>query len=112
MNSIDDKRNSNPRFHGTLHGVRLIWQDKGIRGIFQGLLPTVARQAATSAIRFGSYTSIKQLAQSYVAPGERLGSFATFGIGGIAGAVTVYFVSIANFCSRLIRNISVGLLWN
>jgi solute carrier family 25 citrate transporter 1 len=75
---------------GFLHGTRIIAQEKGIRGFFQGFLPTTARQAANSAVRFSSYTSLKQLAQSYVAPGEKLGAVSTFGLGGLAGIITVY----------------------
>ena len=33
---------------------------------------------------------IKQFAQGYVAPGEKLGTAATFSIGGLAGIITVY----------------------
>ena len=47
------------------------------------------RQSANSAVRFGSYTTLKQLAESYAAPGEKLGTVATFGIGSVAGAITV-----------------------
>jgi solute carrier family 25 (mitochondrial citrate transporter), member 1 len=75
---------------GFLHGSGVIWREKGIRGFFQGFVPTTARQAANSAVRFSSYTSLKQMAQSYVTPGEKLGSLSTFGIGAIAGAITVY----------------------
>ena len=32
---------------------------------------------------------IKQFAQGYVAPGEKLGTISTFGIGGLAGLITV-----------------------
>ncbi|KAI4260888.1 MAG: hypothetical protein LQ352_000043 [Teloschistes flavicans] len=46
-------------------------------------------EAANSATRFGSYTTIKQFAQGYVAPGEKLGTLSTFGIGGLAGLITV-----------------------
>ncbi|KAG9192669.1 tricarboxylate transport protein, mitochondrial precursor [Alternaria panax] len=87
---IDDRKSANPRMRGFLHGSRLIAQEKGIRGFFQGFLPTTARQAANSAVRFSSYTSLKQLAQSYVTPGEKLGAFSTFGLGGLAGIITVY----------------------
>jgi solute carrier family 25 citrate transporter 1 len=87
---IDDRKAANPRMRGFLHGSRLIAQEKGIRGFFQGFLPTTARQAANSAVRFSSYTSLKQLAQSYVAPGEKLGAVSTFGLGGLAGIITVY----------------------
>src|SRR5690606_16966633 len=75
---------------GFIHGTTVILRERGISALFQGLVPTTARQAANSATRFGSYTFLRQLAQSYTAPGEKLGSVATFGIGGIAGIITVY----------------------
>ncbi|KAK0928974.1 hypothetical protein LTR29_017198 [Friedmanniomyces endolithicus] len=87
---IDDRKRAVPRMRGFLHGSALIFREQGVRGFFKGFVPTTARQAANSAVRFSSYTSLKQLAQSYVAPGERLGSLATFGIGGVAGTITVY----------------------
>lgn len=75
---------------GFLHGTSVIAKEKGIRGFFQGFVPTTARQAANSATRFGSYTTLRQLAQGYVAPGEKLGTVSTFGIGAMAGVITVY----------------------
>ncbi|KAI9834237.1 MAG: hypothetical protein M1819_003075 [Sarea resinae] len=87
---IDDRKSGNPRMRGFLHGTKIIAQERGIRGFFQGFVPTTARQAANSATRFGSYTTLKQLAQGYVAPGEKLGTMSTFAIGGMAGLITVY----------------------
>ncbi|KAL9123220.1 MAG: hypothetical protein Q9187_000237 [Circinaria calcarea] len=87
---IDDRKSANPRMRGFLHGSALIFRERGIRGFFQGFAPTTARQAANSATRFGSYTTLKQFAQGYVAPGEKLGTISTFGIGGLAGLITVY----------------------
>ena len=87
---IDDRKSANPRMRGFLHGSRIIAQEKGLRGFFQGFVPTTARQAANSAVRFSSYTALKQMAQSYVAPGEKLGAASTFGLGGLAGVITVY----------------------
>ncbi|PLB51755.1 putative mitochondrial tricarboxylate transporter [Aspergillus steynii IBT 23096] len=87
---IDDRKSANPRMRGFLHGSKVIFQERGIRGFFQGFIPTTARQAANSATRFSSYTMLKQLAQGYVAPGEKLGTASTFAIGGIAGLITVY----------------------
>lgn len=75
---------------GFLHGSKLIFQERGLRGFFQGFVPTTARQAANSATRFSSYTTIKQFAEGYVAPGEKLGMLSTFAIGGLAGIITVY----------------------
>ncbi|KNG88018.1 hypothetical protein ANOM_003021 [Aspergillus nomiae NRRL 13137] len=87
---IDDRKSANPRMRGFLHGSKLIFQERGVRGFFQGFVPTTARQAANSATRFSSYTMLKQLAESYVAPGEKLGTASTFAIGGMAGFITVY----------------------
>ncbi|KAK2757860.1 hypothetical protein FQN54_004266 [Arachnomyces sp. PD_36] len=87
---IDDRKSANPRMRGFLHGSKIIFQERGIRGFFQGFVPTTARQAANSATRFGSYTTLRQFAQGYVAPGEKLGTASTFAIGGMAGLITVY----------------------
>jgi solute carrier family 25 citrate transporter 1 len=87
---IDDRKHANPRMRGFLDAIPIIYRERGIKGFFQGLVPTAARQSANSAVRFGSYTSLKQLAESYTAPGEKLGAAGTFGIGGVAGAITVY----------------------
>ncbi|KAH9844974.1 putative mitochondrial carrier [Teratosphaeria destructans] len=87
---IDDRKRPQPRMKGFLHGSALIAREQGIRGFFKGFVPTTARQAANSAVRFSSYTSLKQAAQSYVAPGEKLSTPATFAIGGLAGTITVY----------------------
>jgi solute carrier family 25 citrate transporter 1 len=87
---IDDRKSATPRMRGFLHGSRLIAREQGIRGFFKGFVPTTARQASNSAVRFSSYTALKQMAQSYVAPGEKLGAVSTFGLGGLAGVITVY----------------------
>ena len=75
---------------GFLHGSAVIAREKGIRGFFQGFVPTTARQAANSAVRFSTYTTLKQFAEGYVAPGEKLSALTTFGLGAAAGTVTVY----------------------
>jgi len=75
---------------GFLHAVPIIARERGIRGFFQGFVPTTARQAANSATRFSSYTFLKQMAESYTAPGEKLGTVGTFAMGGLAGLITVY----------------------
>jgi len=87
---IDDRKSAKPRMRGLLHASGIIFREKGVRGFFQGFVPTTARQAANSAVRFGSYSSIKHFAQGYVNPGEKLGTLSTFAIGGTAGIITVY----------------------
>lgn len=86
---IDDKKSGKPRMRGFLHAVPIIARERGIKGFFQGFVPTTARQSANSAVRFGSYTFLRQLAESWTAPGEKLGTVSTFTIGGMAGLVTV-----------------------
>lgn len=86
---------------GFVHGSSLMFKERGIQSFFQGFVPTAARQAANSAARFGSYTTLKQFAQSYVAPGEKLGFISTFGIGGLAGMITVY-ASLAYTCYQFL----------
>jgi len=48
------------------------------------------RQGGNSAIRFTTYTTLKQTVQSRTRKGQALPSSVTFGIGAIAGLVTVY----------------------
>ena len=87
---IDDRKSANPRMRGFLHGSSIIAREQGIRGFFQGFVPTTARQAANSAVRFSSYTTLKHAAEGYVGPGEKLGTASTFAIGGAAGLITVF----------------------
>ncbi|KKA26013.1 hypothetical protein TD95_002716 [Thielaviopsis punctulata] len=87
---IDDRKRAQPRMRGFLDAVPIIYRERGIRGFFAGFVPTTARQSANSAVRFTAYTSLKQLAESYTAPGEKLGTVGTFAMGGLAGLVTVY----------------------
>lgn len=63
-------------------------KDEGIRGIYRGLIPVMARQGANQAVRFSVYSSLKQLVQ--VTPDAPISAGKTFVIGMIAGTVTVY----------------------
>ncbi|KAF5020615.1 hypothetical protein F66182_7364 [Fusarium sp. NRRL 66182] len=87
---IDDRKSPKPRMRGFLHAIPIIARERGLRGFFQGFVPTTARQAANSATRFTAYNFFKQMAESYTAPGEKLGVVGTFAIGGLAGIITVY----------------------
>jgi solute carrier family 25 citrate transporter 1 len=48
------------------------------------------RQSANSAVRFTTYTGLKQMVLGQARPGQALPASVTFGIGAIAGIVTVY----------------------
>ncbi|RDB17609.1 putative mitochondrial carrier C19G12.05 [Hypsizygus marmoreus] len=87
---IDDAKRPNPQYRGLLHGTASIVRQEGIFGIYRGLFPVMMRQGANSAIRFTTYTTLKQFVQGTARPGQTLPSAITFAIGGIAGLVTVY----------------------
>jgi solute carrier family 25 citrate transporter 1 len=48
------------------------------------------RQGGNSAVRFTTYSTLKQFVQGTARPGQNLPSSITFGIGAVAGLVTVY----------------------
>ncbi|KAG5649970.1 hypothetical protein H0H81_001278 [Sphagnurus paluster] len=87
---IDDAKRPNPQYRGLIHGTGAIIRQEGISGIYRGLFPVMMRQGANSAVRFTTYTTLKQFVQGTARPGQTLPSTITFAIGGIAGLVTVY----------------------
>jgi solute carrier family 25 citrate transporter 1 len=87
---IDDAKGPNPQYRGLIHGTTRIVQQEGIRGIYRGLFPVMMRQGGNSAVRFTTYSTLKQFVQGTARPGQNLPSSITFGIGAVAGLVTVY----------------------
>ncbi|KAF7312341.1 Mitochondrial tricarboxylate transporter [Mycena indigotica] len=87
---IDDAKRPNPQYRGLVHGSISIVRAEGIFGIYRGLFPVMMRQGANSAVRFTTYSTIKQFVQGQARPGQTLPATITFGIGAIAGLVTVY----------------------
>ncbi|KAF9644619.1 mitochondrial tricarboxylate transporter [Thelephora ganbajun] len=87
---IGDARRPVPRYRGLIHGTAEIVKAEGLRGIYRGLFPVMMRQGANSAVRFTTYSTLKQFCQGATRGGQELPAVVTFGIGGIAGLVTVY----------------------
>ncbi|KAF8928951.1 hypothetical protein BGZ58_009267 [Dissophora ornata] len=87
---IHDGNSPNPQYRGLVHGVRSIVNAEGLGGIYRGVVPVMARQGANSAVRFGVYSSLSDILKARMAPGSQLPAAYTFGIGAIAGIVTVY----------------------
>jgi solute carrier family 25 citrate transporter 1 len=83
---VDMKQKAKSQDLGFIRGTRLLLSERGIRVLFQGFIPTTARQAANSAVRFTSYNTLKQYFEK---PGQKLGSLGSFAIGATAGVVTV-----------------------
>ncbi|KAH9976813.1 mitochondrial tricarboxylate transporter [Lactifluus volemus] len=91
---IDDAKRPQPQYRGLLHGTASIVREEGLRGIYRGLFPVMMRQGANSAVRFTTYTTLKQFVQSRTRAGQTLPSSVTFGIGAIAGLVTTRMQSL------------------
>jgi len=53
-------------------------------------VPVMARQGANSAVRFGVYSTLSDMAKARMAPGAKLPATYSFGIGALAGIITVY----------------------
>ncbi|KAL4063359.1 mitochondrial carrier domain-containing protein [Scleroderma yunnanense] len=86
---IDDAKRPNPQYRGLVHGTMSIVREEGFSGVYRGLFPVMMRQGANSAVRFTTYTTLKQFVQGTARPGQQLPTGITFGIGAIAGLVTV-----------------------
>ncbi|RHZ75942.1 hypothetical protein Glove_208g118 [Diversispora epigaea] len=89
---IHDTTREKPQYKGLIHGIRTIVTTEGLGGIYRGLFPVMMRQGANQAVRFSTYSTLKQEFQKYSpsSPDQPLPWAVTFGIGSIAGIVTVY----------------------
>ncbi|KAG0043950.1 hypothetical protein BGZ83_010816 [Gryganskiella cystojenkinii] len=87
---IHDGNSAKPQYRGLVHGVQSIVKAEGLGGIYRGVIPVMARQGANSAVRFGVYSALNDLLKTRLEPGAKVPAAYTFGIGAIAGIVTVY----------------------
>ncbi|RDW74322.1 Tricarboxylate transport protein [Aspergillus mulundensis] len=88
---IDDARSSTARrYKGGFHALRTILAESGFKEVYRGLLSTTMKQAATSAVRMGSYNILKELVSSRTNIKDTKNPALTFGMGATAGVITVY----------------------
>ncbi|KAJ5939300.1 hypothetical protein N7466_002434 [Penicillium verhagenii] len=83
---IDDAKEAR-QFKSSLHATKVLVQRHGITELYRGLVSTMMKQSATSAVRMGTYNMLKETIK---AKGIKTNIFTTFGIGAVAGVVTVY----------------------
>lgn len=57
---INDRCSERPKYRGLLHGIREIVREKGLRGTYQGVTPTVLKQSSNQAIRFFVFESLME----------------------------------------------------
>ncbi|OAP53718.1 Tricarboxylate transport protein [Fonsecaea erecta] len=83
---IDDSKGAR-RFRGGFHAATSMVREKGFSELYRGCTATTSKQAATSAVRMGSYNFLQQQAKKYQLDKSPA---ATFGMGAVAGTITVY----------------------
>jgi len=84
---IDDAKANTRKYRGGAHAFRTIIAERGVAELYRGLVMTTMKQSSTSAVRMGSYNALKELSKSY---GVAQNNFSTFGLGAMAGVITVY----------------------
>ncbi|KAI1721315.1 mitochondrial carrier protein [Ditylenchus destructor] len=86
---IHDQTLEKPRFRGFSHGVGLIVKTEGLKGLYQGVTATIAKQGSNQAIRFFVMETLKDWyrgGDNTVPINKALvGAF-----GAVAGAASVY----------------------
>ncbi|CAO1629761.1 unnamed protein product [Sympodiomycopsis kandeliae] len=93
---IDDGRKplAERKYKGLIHGSKEIIKAEGFVGIYRGLGPTMIRQGANSAVRLTTYSTLRSLLlerkKKSPTSSQSVSSVETFGIGAMAGIVTVY----------------------
>lgn len=86
---LADSNSVNPRFTGgLLHTVRTIVAEEGIRGIYRGVAPTVAKMATNQALRFTVFGWAQRTSE--VRAGRKLNALESLAAGSVAGAVSVF----------------------
>ena len=86
---INDQQSANPKYKGFFHGVRHIIREQGIRGTYQGLTATIAKQASNQAIRFYVMESLKDWYREGD-PTKPVNKAIIGGFGALAGAASVF----------------------
>lgn len=90
------KKEINPRYEKFLYyekhpstniftTVREMVQTRGFTTFFQGSMPTIFRQVGNSAVRFTTYTTLKQM----ISPNKPLSEYYAFGIGVFSSCAVV-----------------------
>lgn len=86
MYRIDDAK-ANRQFKSGMHAMTVLVKKHGLHELYRGLVSTTIKQSATSAVRMGTYNILKEVAKSQ---GMASDVFTSFGMGALAGLVTVY----------------------
>ena len=86
---IHDQNQANPKYRGFFHGVREIIRADGIRGTYQGLVPTMMKQGSNQAIRFYVMETLKDWWRGGD-PNKPVNKLLVGAFGAFAGAASVF----------------------
>ncbi|KAI9503830.1 hypothetical protein GGI25_005920 [Coemansia spiralis] len=109
---IHDQCMPNPKYTGIAHCVGVALKTDGLAGIYRGVVPVMARQGANSCVRFAAYDTMKQMAirhRTSRGKSDQLNFAYTFGIGMIAGIITVYATMPLDVVKTRMQSLSAKL---
>lgn len=86
---INDRCSDKPRYKGLFHGIREIIREKGIRGTYQGVTPTLLKQGSNQAIRFSVFDSLNEWYEGKEFANSANSKVVMPIFGAIAGAISV-----------------------
>ncbi|PVD32736.1 hypothetical protein C0Q70_08181 [Pomacea canaliculata] len=86
---INDQTSARPHYRGFFHGVSQIVKEHGIRGVYQGLTPTIIKQGSNQAIRFFVMETMKDWYRGDD-KNMRVPTLITGLFGAVAGAASVF----------------------
>lgn len=83
---IDDARGAR-QFNSTMHAVRTVLAEDGIKGLYRGFAGTTMKQASATSVRMGSYNIMKDYEKKHHINQNTAVNFAN---GAVAGTVTTF----------------------
>jgi solute carrier family 25 citrate transporter 1 len=111
---IHDQNSAHPKYKGLVHGVSTILRAEGIRGIYQGVLPTVLKQSGNQMVRFSVYNQAKAFFQGGDHKKDLLPWQSIFS-GALAGFVSVYVTMPVDVVKTRMQGLEAskyGTTWN
>ncbi|KAG9235958.1 mitochondrial carrier domain-containing protein [Amylocarpus encephaloides] len=81
---IDDARGAR-RYRSTMHAVRLVVREDGLKGLYRGFAGTTLKQASATSFRMGSYNILKDYQEVRDIPQNTAMNFVN---GSVAGVIT------------------------
>lgn len=90
QSNLPNSHSQNMHAKGSFAVASKLWSQSGMRGVYAGAWATLARQSTNAAVRFGSYSTLRNLVQGSTRPGQKLPGGVTFSIGAASGIATVY----------------------